>query len=852
MRFRTTHFLLMVMVGLALTLPGCSSGSSFAQASGHYVAVGGLGYPQVTTFPIGTAITPMLPVPQGGIPASFRIGAGGLPPGLTLDGADGSIAGLATVAGSYEVTIVAGNDAGTTSETLTLFATTTSTSAFAYPSPQAFPAGAAIPSQTPTPAGSTPGGATGFAVTSGALPPGLGLAGNGVISGTPSSPGLYACTITASHGTGSAAWGLCYQITPAGSFTLNYATPALTLSSNQASSTPPALVSNPGPGTPAFSVSSGALPPGVNLALDGSLTGIPTTPGAYSFVVTATSGNQTATFPESVTVVQSVPAGTLTPSTSSPLFGATVTLTPSFSGGTATIGTGGPGSSDVAASAVSGIPVTSPSITAATTFTLTVTSAAGASAASSCLVTPQTVTVGPVSPANPVRSTGSSTTFSAPVSGGARGTVTWTANAGTIDPATGVWIAPGSANPSVTITATSVDHPTVSATTAVDVVSLGLAASLVPSTATPLYGASVNLTPTFSGGTGMIGSTGAGSFDVTASATSGTAVASGAITAARTFTLTVTNAAGTQSTTSCAVAPQSVSLGAITGAGGPVSVGYPAVESATVAGALNGTITWTANGGSFSPTSTASGANTTWTAPGTAGTYTLTATAQVNGAIQTRDLLVVDLPTVTSFLATPASIASGASSTLSWTTTGATSASIQPTLAGVAVNGSSPVSPTVTTDYSLTATNAAGQTATSDVTVTVIPGPPPVLTSFGLTPITSAPYPTQVLGGLQITAICDSYVLTVPGGSTVPGGALAGTPVQTADFWGVVADPTNTTATELYALCAEGTFTLTLTRNGQQSTSVFSYAPGTALSSGAVSGGLADSGLTDPSLACPW
>src|ERR1700687_826190 len=47
------------------------------------------------------------------------------------------------------------------------------------------------------------------------------------------------------------------------------------------------------------------------------------------------------------------------------------------------------------------------------------------------------------------------------------------------------------------------------------------AKSLVPSTATPPYRASVNLVPTFSGGTAMIGSMGVGSSDITASAVNG-------------------------------------------------------------------------------------------------------------------------------------------------------------------------------------------------------------------------------------------------------------------------------------------------------------------------------------------
>jgi hypothetical protein len=76
-------------------------------------------------------------------------------------------------------------------------------------------------------------------------------------------------------------------------------------------------------------------------------------------------------------------------------------------------------------------------------------------------------------------------------------------------------------------------------------------------------------------------------------------------------------------------------------------------------------------------------------------------------------------PTINFFTATPAAISGGQSSTLSYSVTGATSV----TIGGItttlnAVTGSVPVSPTTTTTYTLTATNAFGST-TAPVTVVV-------------------------------------------------------------------------------------------------------------------------------------
>ncbi len=76
-------------------------------------------------------------------------------------------------------------------------------------------------------------------------------------------------------------------------------------------------------------------------------------------------------------------------------------------------------------------------------------------------------------------------------------------------------------------------------------------------------------------------------------------------------------------------------------------------------------------------------------------------------------------PSITSFSASPASIASGASATLTWVTTGATRITITPgTIRSSAASGSASVKPASTTAYTLTATNTAGSvTSTTSVTI---------------------------------------------------------------------------------------------------------------------------------------
>ncbi len=82
----------------------------------------------------------------------------------------------------------------------------------------------------------------------------------------------------------------------------------------------------------------------------------------------------------------------------------------------------------------------------------------------------------------------------------------------------------------------------------------------------------------------------------------------------------------------------------------------------------------------------------------------------------------VQLPTVT-ISADPETIQVGESSTLSWTSTNADSCAIEPGIGPINVNGSTTLSPTETTTYTITATGPGG-TATDQAVVTVTGGEP--------------------------------------------------------------------------------------------------------------------------------
>jgi RHS repeat-associated protein len=104
--------------------------------------------------------------------------------------------------------------------------------------------------------------------------------------------------------------------------------------------------------------------------------------------------------------------------------------------------------------------------------------------------------------------------------------------------------------------------------------------------------------------------------------------------------------------------------------------------------------------------------------PSATSTYTLTATGQ-GGTITSQTTVNVTYPVPTVTLGvSPESILLGGSSSLSWSSTNATTVSIEPGLGTVSLSGSASVSPATSTSYTVMATGPGG-TATAQVTVTV-------------------------------------------------------------------------------------------------------------------------------------
>jgi hypothetical protein len=186
----------------------------------------------------------------------------------------------------------------------------------------------------------------------------------------------------------------------------------------------------------------------------------------------------------------------------------------------------------------------------------------------------------------------------------------------------------------------------------------------------------------------------------------------------------------------------------------PVISSFTASSASVTAGSPV-TLSWTTSGAtavSISPSvgSVALSGSTTGT-PTATTIYTLTATNSSGSVSATVPVTVAaagpSLPAITSFTAAPNSVAAGQAANLSWAVTGATSIAISPGgFTASAASGTTTVSPTATTIYTLTATNTAGAVAAqATLTVGTSQAPPPADTlTISNSGATVSNYPVQI------------------------------------------------------------------------------------------------------------
>jgi hypothetical protein len=309
-------------------------------------------------------------------PLAWDIVAGSLPPGLTLV-PFGTISGKPSAVGSFNFTVRLSDSASNAAASKPF--TIAITSGLTIATTPVLPAVTQGIAYALTLSGS--GGVAPFAwsVASGALPAGLQLDATGKISGTPTAAGSFTFSAKVTDGaSGSAtqAFTLLINTAPA------IATPSLP-NGTQGAAYSQLLNSSGGTAPFAWTVTAGALPPGIGLAAQGALSGNPTASGSFSFTVQV-KDNSSATATQKLAAVIAPPL--------------TITTAPALPGGTAnvpysvTLATSG-GSAPVTWSLISGslppgislshsgLISGTPSDAASSTFTALAKDTAGASAA---------------------------------------------------------------------------------------------------------------------------------------------------------------------------------------------------------------------------------------------------------------------------------------------------------------------------------------------------------------------------------------------------------------------------------------------------------------------------------------
>jgi uncharacterized cupredoxin-like copper-binding protein len=198
------------------------------------------------------------------------------------------------------------------------------------------------------------------------------------------------------------------------------------------------------------------------------------------------------------------------------------------------------------------------------------------------------------------------------------------------------------------------------------------------------------------------------------------------------------------------------------------------------------TYQWTQTGGAAATLSTPTAAQTTFTAAaGQAYLFKLTVTD--SGGLSASATTSVTSTAASSamvirFDATPTNITAGQSSQLTWVTQGATSVSINQGVGNVAATGSTTVTPTVTTVYTLTAVGPNGSvTATATVTVgpvVIVPGTPQIIRFEGS--------PLNIQPGQQSTlswTTSGATTVSISGvGAVTPNGSTTVSPATTTTY----------------------------------------------------------------------
>lgn len=282
---------------------------------------------------VGAAYSQTITASGGTAPYTFSVTTGTLPTGLSL-ATNGMLTGTPTTANRFIFTITAidasQNNMGSISYNVRVAGPIMlALSPMTLPNPTV----GVTYNQTITASGGT--SPYTFSVTSGTLPNGLSLAPNGLLTGIPTMMGSFTFAITASDASQNMG-SLSYTVTVAAQGSLTLMISPTTLPDGIVGiNYTQMLMASGGQAPYTFALTMGTLPPGLSLAPNGNITGVPIAAGMYPITIGVMDSSQNK---GSLTATITIAAGalTLTPATiPNPVVGIAYSQTIAATGGQA-------------------------------------------------------------------------------------------------------------------------------------------------------------------------------------------------------------------------------------------------------------------------------------------------------------------------------------------------------------------------------------------------------------------------------------------------------------------------------------------------------------------------------------
>ena len=243
---------------------------------------------------VGNPYSMAITAANGTAPYTFTLSSGAPPLGLALSSA-GLLTGSPTTAGTstFTVSVVdAGSQRASATYNLTIAAAASGSISISTMTLPAGTAGMAYTGAVLAVNGVPP---YSFSVTAGAMPAGLSLASSGAITGTPTVAGTSSFTVSVVDSVSQRATATYALTIAAPAVPVSIATSTLPSAVIGAAYSATVLVTN-GTAPYRYAVTSGALPSGLTFAANGVLSGAPTVAGSFPFAIAVTDANaQTAT-----------------------------------------------------------------------------------------------------------------------------------------------------------------------------------------------------------------------------------------------------------------------------------------------------------------------------------------------------------------------------------------------------------------------------------------------------------------------------------------------------------------------------------------------------------------------------